>query len=482
MKLKDLIKNVEVKSTVNFSDVEIKSVKFDSNSVTENSLFICISGQNGDGHNYVKQAEKYGAAAIISEREVDTSLPQIIVESSRKAMSVIAAEFYGNAHKKLKLIAVTGTNGKTTTCQILKKIFDDAKIECGVIGTIGTRYKDKFIEPTLTTPDPLTLHKIFADMVNLGVKVAVMEASAHALYLSKLEGIVFDVAVFTNFTQDHLDFFKDMESYKLAKKKLFSEKMCKIAVVNSDDPMGIEILNERKKAISYGINNPADVFAIDIEETEGSTAYILNLFDCVFTVKSNLCGIFNVYNEMAAATAAALLGVKPTEAVKTIEGVTGVDGRLEKIYSGKFTVFLDYAHTPDGLEKVLRSLKNICSGRLICVFGCGGNRDKDKRAKMGKISGEIADFTVITSDNPRFEDPMEIISEIEKGILSVNKNYVLVQDRVEAIEYALNYANENDTILIAGKGAEKYQEILGIKHVYNDKDTVKELILSKGIL
>jgi len=305
MKLNELLTEIEVVKTVNDNNPEIKSLKIDSSAVTKNSLFICLKGRESDGHDYVRQAEKYGASAIISEHETETTLPQVIVKDSRKAMSKIAAAFYGNPADKMKLVAVTGTNGKTTTCHILKKILDGAGIDAGVIGTIGTYYKNKFIEPSLTTPDPIELYKIFSEMQKSGVKVVVMEASAHALTLEKLSGLKFEVGVFTNLTQDHLDFFGDMEEYKSAKLKLFKKDVCKIAVVNVDDKTGIEILNSRDKVISYGIDNPSDVFAIDLIEEPSYTEYVLNLFDRVYEIKSSLVGKFNVYNGMAAATAAA---------------------------------------------------------------------------------------------------------------------------------------------------------------------------------
>lgn len=476
MKLIDLIKNLETVETVGNLNVEIKDIKIDSNSVVDGSLFIALRGREFDGHSFVRQVENYGGAAIVSERKLNTSLTQIIVKDCRKAMGKLAKEFYGNPDRDLKLIGVVGTNGKTTTSHLIKKIMTENGYNCGVIGTLGTYYNDVFLEPTLTTPDPLVLYKTFFDMKSSGVEYVVMEVSAHAIALGKVDCLNFEVGVFTNFSQDHLDFFGDMENYKHAKLSFFKGNKCKYVVVNSDDSVGTEIYKNQLGVITYGIDNPSDVFAMDLKESISKTEYVLNLFDCVYKVQSRLIGTFNVYNELAASTTCALLGLKTDGIVSSIKNVEGVSGRLERIDFDGVNVFIDYAHTPDGIKKTLSSLKAVAEQMVICVIGCGGNRDEKKRKPMGKICGEIADFTVITSDNPRYEDPMDIINEIEKGILQSTKKYVIVQDRKEAIKYALNLAEKGDIVLIAGKGSEKYQEVLGIKHLYNDKDTVKEIL------
>lgn len=475
MKLSSIIKGVDIVSTVGDLNVLVNDLTCDSKTVNKNSLFICIKGKSFDGHSYVKEAEIYGACAIITERKVESRLPQIVVKDTREAMSVISANFYSNPDKKMKIIGVTGTNGKTTIVNLIKSVLDNSGVKCGVIGTLGISYADKFIEPTLTTPDPIFLHKTFYDMYQAGIKVVVMEVSAHAVDLKKIYGINFEVGVFTNLTQDHLDYFGDMESYKRAKLSFF-DKRCKYIVSNSDDKVGREIIKNTTGVISYGIYNPADVFAIDMEYSEKGTRFIVNLFDKIYDLQTKLLGEFNVYNVIGVATVCSLIGVGTDQVIKSLQGVNSVCGRLEKIHQEDFTVYVDYAHTPDGLLKSISTLKKICDGRVYCLFGCGGNRDKAKRQLMGKISGENADFTIITSDNPRYEEPMDIIYEIEKGILSVSKNYVIVEDRKEAIKYAISNLKKGDILLIAGKGAENYQEILGIKHPFNDKDTLKELL------
>lgn len=476
MKLKDLISELQTIKIIGDEEVEITEVKTDSNFVTKGSLFIAHRGKGSDGNDYVKQVEMYGGAAIVSERETDTHLTQVIVKDTRKAECIICGKLYGNVYKKMRFVGVLGTNGKTTTAHMIYHALKDLGENCAVIGTLGTYYNDKYFEPTLTTPDPVALHKTLYEMYEAGVRIVVMEVSAHAVYWKKIYGIDYEVAVFTNFTQDHLDFFGDMNAYKQAKIDFFRQNNCKYIVTNSDDSVGREILELGKKTISYGIENPADVFAIDIKENSDGISFVLNLFDCIYKVDLSYIGKFNVSNAMGALTALSLLGANTEKAVLSIQKQKGVSGRLERVFDKNFSVYVDYAHTPDGLMQSLNAMRKICKGKLICLFGCGGNRDKDKRHKMGKISGELADFTVITSDNPRYEEPMEIISDIEKGVLSVSKRYVVVEKRESGIEYALSIACDDDVVLIAGKGSENYQEILGIKHLYNDKDTVREIL------
>lgn len=480
MKLANLIDGIQIKEIIGDVSINISDVKIDSFAVTENDLFICLNGNNFDGHDFIKQAINYGATAVITERKLPISITQVVVENSRIAMSVIAANFYNHPDKKMKLIGVTGTNGKTTTTHIIKKILDVAGVKAGLIGTLGAFYGQTRVEPTLTTPDPLSLYKILNDMYMDGVKVVAMEVSAHALDLNKLYGLEFEAAVFTNLTQDHLDYFKTIEEYKKAKLKFFTDYGCKYKILNSDDKYYADFADACKNSISYGIFNPADVFAMDVDSTEDGLEFILNLFDCVYDVEIKLKGEFNVYNALAALTATSVVGVSVDDAVKGLESVNTVSGRMEEIYKGEFSVYVDYAHTPDGLKKALLALKNR-GERLVCVFGCGGNRDSKKRSIMGEISGEFADYTILTSDNPRYEEPMEIIAQIEKGLVTKSKEYVAVQDRRHAIAYALAHAKKGDVILIAGKGSENYQEVLGIKHVFKDKDIVEEMLRSKKI-
>ena len=474
MKFSELLNGVRVKE-INGEDREIRDITADSNGVIPDGLFICVRGENYDGHEFIKQVESYGGAAVVSERKLDTYLPQAVVEDTREAISVIAANFYGNADKKMKIIGVTGTNGKTTTTHLITSVLANAGVKCGLIGTLGVFYGDKFTEPTLTTPDPIELQRTLSEMYKSGVEAVVMEVSAHALYYKKIYGMNFEVAVFTNFSQDHLDFFKDMENYRRAKKSFFERNACKYIVSNSDDLLGAEIAGSRSdNVITYGIDEPADVFAIDVKNSDRGSEFIMNLFDKIYEVKLNLYGKYNVYNALAAATASALYGVPTDKVAEGIDSLKGVSGRLECVYDGEFTVYIDYAHTPDGLKKSLQTLKELAKNRLISVFGCGGNRDVKKRPIMGRVSGEIVDFTVLTSDNPRYEEPMEILSQIESGIKDITENYVIVQERKDGIIYALEMAEKGDIVLIAGKGGEKYQEIFGVKKAFSDKAVVKE--------
>ncbi len=476
MKLKKLIEEIEIIKEIGNVNIEINDVQKDSNCLTKGSLFICVVGKDFDGHNYVKQAENYGAVAVICEKELDTNLTQIIVKDSRKVMSQIASKFYNHPSKKLKIIGITGTNGKTTTSNMIFNILIKAGKKCGIIGTLGVDYNEKHFESNLTTPDPLILHKIFSEMVKDGINTVVMEVSAHALYLNKLYGIDFEVAVFTNLTQDHLDFFGDMDNYKKAKISFLRNNNCKFIVANSDDEVGREIAKLYPKTITYGLENPADVFALDVRQKLNGQNFVINLFDCIYDINLKIIGSFNVYNALAASTTCALIGITCDKVAEGLKKFSGVSGRLECVFDNEFSVFIDYAHTPDGLSKTLNALRKVCENRLICVFGCGGNRDVSKRSVMGEISGEFADFTVITTDNSRFEDPMDIISTIEKGLKNKTKNYVAIQDRSKAIEYALCYAGEGDVVVVAGKGAETYQEVLGIKKPFSDKDTIEEIL------
>ncbi|MDE7086640.1 MAG: UDP-N-acetylmuramoyl-L-alanyl-D-glutamate--2,6-diaminopimelate ligase, partial [Clostridia bacterium] len=365
----------------------------------------------------------------------------------------VARTFYGYADKKLKIVAVTGTNGKTTTTYMLKSIFDKNQSKTGIIGTLGIAYGDKFISPELTTPDPLFLHGVFADMVNCGVEYVFMEVSAHALYFDKVSGINFEVGIFTNCTQDHLDFFKDMKTYAEVKCKLFRDKRCKYAVVNSDDPLGVKLIGQTENCLSYGLENPADTFAVNVVERLNGSNFVINLSDEIYDIELKMPAMHNVYNALAAATCAKILGVDIDVIADGLNSLEKVDGRLERAaqYNGG-EVFVDFAHTPDGLEKSLSALKKLCKGNLYCLFGCGGNRDTEKRPIMGEIAAKYADFVIITSDNPRYEDPYEIISQIEAGVKKSGKKYVAVTDREIATEYALNLLSDGEVLLVAGKG------------------------------
>lgn len=477
MKLSELIKNLRVKEISGGCDVEISGLQTQSQRVKAGDLFFCYKGEKHDSHDNIAEVIRNGAAAVICEKKLDCRIPQIIVGDGRAQIAPVARAFYGYPDKKLKIVGVTGTNGKTTTTYMLSSIFEANGNGTGVIGTLGVCYGKRFVSPELTTPDPIYLYSVLSDMAAAGIEYVFMEVSAHALYYGKTDGITFDAGIFTNCTQDHLDFFKDMANYAGCKKLMFKNGRCKKIIVNSDDRLGIEILSESSGAVSYGLKNPADVFAVDVREKIDGATFVLNLFDELYEIKINLPAEYNVYNAMGAAACAKLLGVKTPVIAKGLSNLKTVSGRLERVasYNGA-DVFVDFAHTPDGLEKSLKSLKKMCKGRLFCVFGCGGNRDKTKRPIMGRAAADNADFCIITSDNPRFEDPFDIICDIVSGIKPSGKKYVTVTEREIAIEYALGLLEKGDLLLVAGKGGENYQEIMGIKHSFNDNTVIKKII------
>lgn len=477
MKLEEILKYIRFKEVTGNTNIEISGLCTNSQEVQEGDLFFCYAGGKFDSHECISEVIENGAAAVVCERKLDCRLPQIITENGREQIAGAARAFYGFPDKKLKIVGVTGTNGKTTTTYMLDSIFKSDGKQTGTIGTLGISYGGNFIAPELTTPDPVFLFSVLADMVEAGVEYVFMEVSAHALYYNKIGGLTFEAGIFTNCTQDHLDFFGNMRDYAASKKLMFKDGRCKRSVLNSDDGLGVEIMGEVKGAVTYGLKNPADVFAVDIREKINGTTFVLNLFDELYEIELKLPAVHNVYNAMAAAACAKLLGVKTVVIAKGLGNLKNVSGRLERVaeFNGA-DIFVDFAHTPDGLEKSLRSLKKLCKGKLYCVFGCGGNRDKSKRPLMGKVAAENSDFCIITSDNPRYEDPYDIINEIESGIKPTGKSYVTVTEREIATEYAIRLLERGDILLVAGKGGETYQEIMGIKHSYNDNIVIKNII------
>ncbi len=477
MKLSQLIRNIAYEKTFGDCEVEISGISTNTKNVCKGDLFICYSGINCDSHTLVGEAERAGAAAIVCEREVETQLPRVIVRGGRATVALLAAEFYHHPEKKLKLVGVTGTNGKTTTTYMLKSIFDKKGLKSAVIGTLGVTYGDIFVSPQLTTPDPVFMYSLFADMAERGIEYVFMEVSAHAIYFDKIARLKFEAGIFTNCTQDHLDFFGDMKRYAACKASFFENGRCKIAVINADDKLGMKLMKEVPEALSYGLENPCDSFAVNIEESLDGTRFVVNLSDEIYEISLNLAGRHNVSNALAAATCACALGVDIQSIAEGLADLKSVPGRLERVakHNGG-DIFVDFAHTPDGLEKSLTALRKLCKGKLYCLFGCGGNRDATKRPLMGKVAAKLSDFVIITSDNPRFEDPFDIIMQIEKGVDEVGGRYVSVTDRELAIEYALNLVSQGDILLVAGKGGESYQEIMGVKHSFSDNQVIKKLI------
>ena len=464
------------------SELEITGLARDSSKVKPGYLFFCLIGRNNDGHTFAADAVARGAVAVVVERRLALDCVQIEVDDARHALALAAAAFFGNPSKRLKIIGVTGTNGKTTTTYILKSIIEAAGHACGLIGTNAVEYGDNKLDATLTTPDPIELQKIFADMAAAGVEYVVMEVSAHALALRKVDGIMFEAGAFSNFSRDHLDFFGDMEAYAAAKKSFFTPEHARAAVLNVDDELGVEIMRETKlRVVTYGVERPSDVFGIDLEMSAYGLSYVINMSDNVGKVKFNLTGRFNMYNTLCAAAVAEAIGMPFSAVINGIRNVKKVDGRFNIINTAKCSVIIDFAHTDDGIANILRAIREFAPARIITVFGCGGNRDKTKRAVMGKIVATLSDHCFVTSDNPRFEPPVDIILQIESGIKEIGKtNYTPIVDRKEAIRAALEMAEKDDIVLIAGKGAERYNDVMGRKQPYNDEQYVMEIAGESG--
>ena len=465
-------------------DCNIEILSTDSREKRENSLFFCLKGENSDGHAYAEDAVKNGAVALVTERELFIDVPQILVHDTRAALGRLASVFYGEPSQKLQVIGVTGTNGKTTTAQMLASVLMAAGKKVGVIGTLGASYGEMKYATDLTTPDPIPLQSILAEMLARGAEYIVMEVSAHALYYKKTAGVRFVAGIFTNFTQDHLDFFHTMPKYKSEKAKLFAPEITPIAILNGDDEVGREFCKIREgqkvKTTVYGLNTPADAFAIITDESSHGSECMLNINDQLCRVRVRMLGQHNVYNALAAATCAIELGIDANFIALGLSSLMAVEGRLQRVEDvGRGEIYVDFAHTPDGIERTLDTLRKYCKGRLVCLFGCGGNRDKTKRSVMGEIVAKKADFAILTSDNPRYEDPLDILTAIEKGYRRFSVKYVIVPDRKRAIMYGIDFLQKGDVLLVAGKGGEDYQEIMGIKYPFKDHDIIAQTLREK---
>ncbi len=483
MKLSSLLEGVSVKKVLG-EDKIIDGVKTNSNCVKQGDAYLLLSENAEESTYFIKDAIKKGASAIVLENmekvEYVLDVTFVIVEDIRKCFTKMCSNLYGNPEKDLKIIGITGTNGKTTVGFMIKHILEKNGVKCALIGTNGIYFDDIYVKPKLTTPDPNDLFYYFRQIVDKNISIVVMEVSAHSIFFDKIYGIDFFCGVFTNLSQDHLDFFKSMDEYRKTKLNFLNNENCKYIVANADDTVIKEIKDNNNKVLTYGIKEPSDVFAINIQTLENGEKFVLNIFDKIYEVFLPILGDFNVYNSLAAFTVLSILGIKMDNIISSIKDFKGVEGRMEQVYNKDFKIYIDYAHTPDGLKQALISLKKITENNLIVVFGCGGNRDKEKRPIMGEIATTYADFTVITTDNPRFENKFDIVLDIEKGVVK-DKKRIVVLDRIDAIRYAINSARKNDTLLIAGKGAEDYQDIMGVKHDYNDKETVMKILGEKGI-
>ena len=486
MKLKEMLVGLEGLKAKGDLDVEIKGISSNSKEVKEGDLFVAIKGFEVDGHKFVNDAIEKGASAIIIEEgcdlksfDVPKELSVVMAKDTRKALAIVSSNFYGNPSKKFKLIGVTGTKGKTTTTFMIKEILEKAGKKVGLIGTIATYINGKKLKDSdRTTPESLELQQLFSQMVKEGIEVVVMEVSSQSLKLHRVDGCEFDIVLFTNFSEDHIspNEHPDMEDYFNSKLKLF--EMCKVGIVNTDDLHGAKIpkLFPDSQITTYGIDNYANVLAKDITITNSYVDFRVKITDRNERVKTCIPGRFSVYNSLAAICVAQKFGVT-SEVVKQALLEVRVPGRSEMVDNKlEIPIMIDYAHSPESLQNILQAVKSYTRGKVISVFGCGGDRDSSKRPIMGEISGRIADYTFITSDNPRTEEPKKIVEQIEEGIKKTKGKYSVVVDRTEAIKQAIKIATKRDIIVLAGKGHEPYQEICGKKHPFDERIIVRELI------
>lgn len=486
MNLKEILVGIDgIKAKGNI-DLDITNVDSDSRNIKENGMFVAIRGFETDGNNYISDAIANGATVIMVDENTNLkqlSLPEnitlLVVPDTRLALAICACNFYDNPSKKFKLVGVTGTKGKTTTTFMIKKILEKAGHKVGLIGTVAIYIGDKKIKDSArTTPESIELQKIFADMVKENVDVAVMEVSSQSLKLNRVYGCDFDIGVFTNFAHEHISEKEhpDMEDYYASKLKLFD--MCKVGFVNADDIYAAKAgkIVKTPEITTYGIDNFCHVLAKDITVTNSYVDFKVKIDNKNERVKTCIPGRFSVYNSLAAICVTTKLGVNADQIKEALLEVR-VPGRSELVDNKRgLTIMIDYAHTPESLESILRAVKTYTKGRVICVFGCGGDRDKIKRPLMGEVSGRVATNTIVTSDNPRTEDPEEIIKEIEVGIKKTTGQYTCIVDRKEAIKEAIKMACKNDIIVLAGKGHEPYQEVNHVKSPFDERIIVKEVI------
>ncbi len=474
-------------------DVVINKVEYDSRRVSRNDMFIALRGTNSDGHKFIQDAINNGAKAVVVEDDsflpdsffMHTGVVKIVVENSRKTLAIISANYFKHPADKLKIIGVTGTNGKTTTTHIIKSLFEsELNVKVGLIGTIENKIGDEVIPSNLTTPESLELQEMFVKMVEGGCKTVAMEVSSHALHQNRVFGINFAAGVFTNLTQDHLDYHGSMENYFKAKKILFdSLNESAFAITNIDDEYGEQIVeSSRAKIITYGINRQADVIAENIKLLPTSTTFTVHYRGEKFDIETPLVGNFNVYNILAAISTALVFDIPISSIQHSISTLQPIRGRFENIVSPKgWRAIIDYAHTPDALKKCLLAIRNSMSdekgkvGKIITIFGAGGDRDKTKRPIMGKIASELSDIVILTSDNPRSENPYKIIADIAEGVIN-NFGFLQEVDRKRAIEKGVELASNGDVIFIAGKGHEEYQIIGKQKFHFSDREVIEQII------
>ena len=471
MKLYDMISNLKFMGIKNYQEQEIDSLTCDSKEKVEKGIYFCIKGLKADGHDFANESIKNGAVCLVVERYLDVTNTQILVENVRSAMSYLSSVFYETYKSKMKFIGITGTNGKTTTTFLIREILMKMGKKVGLIGTEGIYINSLMLPAKLTTPDPINLHKTISDMENNGCEFCVMEVSAHAIALNKIDDINYDVVGLSNITKDHLDFFLNMENYVKCKASLFDVKHAKSGVINLDAKYCKDIAKKANIEITT-IGKDADLKLLSLSQQMKYTNFKLELKGKQYSGVTNLIGDYNISNVMMATAVLINLGFNIKDIlniIKTNEFI--VPGRFNVLKTDSdFNVVVDYAHTPDGLKNIITTLKKLPHNKIITVFGCGGNRDKTKRSEMGDLAVGLSDYVIVTSDNPRDENPELIIADIVKNITS--KNIVKITDRKSAIEYALSIAKPNDIVAILGKGNESYQEIKGVKTHFSDYEVV----------
>ncbi|WP_027624723.1 UDP-N-acetylmuramoyl-L-alanyl-D-glutamate--2,6-diaminopimelate ligase [Clostridium lundense] len=478
MKLKEMLKGLNYEITKGSDEIEVNNIQYDSRNINKGDLFFAIQGYSTDGHKYIPTAAEKGAVVVIYDEDVE-NLPEctmIKVEDSRKAMALISSNFYGNPKNKLKIIGITGTNGKTTSTFMIKSILEEAGFKVGLLGTIANYIGDKKLHSDRTTPESLEIHKLFKEMVQQGVDYCVMEVSSHSLYLDRVYGIKFSQAIFTNLTQDHLDFHKTFENYYEAKLLLF--KNSENSIINWDDEYGKRIYNDiNENKLTYSIEKDSDLKAEKIKMHSRGVQFTVNYDGKEKEINIHIPGRYNILNSLGSALACLNEGIDLEVIKNGLENMNGVPGRCEivtKNYNLGYEVIVDYAHTPDGLENILKTAREFTEGRLISVFGCGGDRDKTKRPIMGKIGTELSDIAIVTSDNPRSEEPLSIIEDIKNGI--EKDNYIVVENRRQAIKKAMEIAKKCDVIVVAGKGHEDYQILKDRTIHFDEREIIKEII------
>ena len=482
MKLRQLLAGIEVlDSNVNM-DMQIQSVVYDSRKVTPGSLFVAITGFATDGNKYIPMALEKGAAVIVTAQPQGEDVPFVQVASDRLALAQLGCNFFDHPGEAMKLIGVTGTNGKTSTTLLLKHVLETtigAKV--GLMGTMENMVGDLVIPTERTTPESFELQALLAQMRDAGCTHAIMEVSSHAIALDRVAGLHYEVAAFTNLTEDHLDFHKTMEHYCDTKAELFSR--CNKAVANKDDAWFDRITKKANcQMLTTSVKGEADLYAENLELLSDGISFTAVYGNERVEVRLPIPGKFTVYNALSVLGCALQIGVSLSDAAKALLTAKGVKGRVEVVPTPgtDYTVLIDYAHTPDGLENVLSSVKGYCKGRLIAVFGCGGDRDPVKRPIMGQIGVDLADIAIITSDNPRTEEPGKIIQDILKGVNSTKNNYEIIENRPKAIQRAMDIAEKDDIIVLAGKGHETYQEICGVKHHLDEREVVAAYLKEKN--